>query len=194
MGEARVTSEVRTRRLRARGDDGAALVEFALVFPLLAMLLLGMVTAGFAYNQKLAITNGVREGSRFGATLPVASSVCIWKRHDQLLAEASRRLAHDSRRDAILSRGRTGLGHDRSEHLCRVRERHRLGSDATTKLTRTGTEQFLGRNLLGDNLGGYRRVQVTGSREGKIEFLVASPTLTLSSQAVTKFEAAQVAP
>ena len=40
------------------------------------MLLLGMVTAGLAYNKKLAITNGVREGSRYGATLSVASSLC----------------------------------------------------------------------------------------------------------------------
>jgi hypothetical protein len=34
-------------------------------------------------------------------------------------------------------------------------------------------------------------VQVTGSRQGSIEFLVASMTPTLSSQAVTRFEAAQ---
>ena len=68
VGEARATSDAGSRR-RARSDDGAVLVEFALVMPILVMLLLGMVTAGMAYNQKLAITNGVREGSRYGATL-----------------------------------------------------------------------------------------------------------------------------
>ena len=36
-----------------------------------------------------------------------------------------------------------------------------------------------------------RRVQVGGSRQGEIQFLVTTMTPTLSSQAITKFEAAQ---
>lgn len=43
-------------------------VEFALVMPFLAMLLLGTVTTGLTYSDHLAITNAVREGSRFGAS------------------------------------------------------------------------------------------------------------------------------
>jgi hypothetical protein len=45
-------------------------VEFALVLPLLVMLMLGIVTFGHAFDDKLSLTNGVREGSRFGASLP----------------------------------------------------------------------------------------------------------------------------
>lgn len=45
-------------------------MEFALVLPLLVMLLLGIVTFGLAFNERLALTNGVREGGRFGASLP----------------------------------------------------------------------------------------------------------------------------
>ncbi|MEY2433928.1 MAG: TadE-like protein, partial [Acidimicrobiaceae bacterium] len=64
-------------RRRPCGDDrGAALVEFAFVLPVLMMILLGMFTGGLAWNRKLAVTNGVREGSRFGATLSVATSTC----------------------------------------------------------------------------------------------------------------------
>jgi Flp pilus assembly protein TadG len=46
------------------------LVEFALVFPLLVVMLLGIVTGGLAYNQKLQVTHAVREGARYGATIP----------------------------------------------------------------------------------------------------------------------------
>jgi Flp pilus assembly protein TadG len=50
-------------------ERGAALVELALVLPLVMSLMLGLVTGGAAYNRKLSMTGGVREGSRFGATL-----------------------------------------------------------------------------------------------------------------------------
>lgn len=60
----------RMRNRRARGQRGAAMVEFALILPVLMSLVLGMVTGGAAYNRKLSMTNAVREGARFGATLP----------------------------------------------------------------------------------------------------------------------------
>lgn len=54
-----------------RGNDrGAVLVEFALVLPLLMVLIMGMITAGRAYDQKLQITHAAREGARFAATVP----------------------------------------------------------------------------------------------------------------------------
>jgi hypothetical protein len=59
-----------TRRRRAHGEKGAAAVEFALVLPLLLMLLFGIITFGLAYHEKLALANALREGSRFGATAP----------------------------------------------------------------------------------------------------------------------------
>ena len=58
---------------RWRDDHGAATVEFALTLPLLMCLILGVITGGITLNQKIAVTNGVREGSRFGATLSVVS-------------------------------------------------------------------------------------------------------------------------
>jgi Flp pilus assembly protein TadG len=42
-------------------------VEFALVFPLLVMLLFGIITAGISFAHSLGLTNAVREGARFGA-------------------------------------------------------------------------------------------------------------------------------
>jgi len=55
-------------------ERGAALVEFALLMPVLASLLLGTVTGGVAYHRKITMTDAVREGSRFGATLNETSS------------------------------------------------------------------------------------------------------------------------
>ncbi len=57
-----------------RSERGAALVEFALVLPVLASLLLGTITGGAAYARKISMTNAVREGTRFGATLENSGS------------------------------------------------------------------------------------------------------------------------
>lgn len=67
----------RNRRSSGRagsGERGAVAVEFALVLPVLVMLLLGVTTAGLSFNQALAMTNGVREASRFGASTMVANT------------------------------------------------------------------------------------------------------------------------
>jgi Flp pilus assembly protein TadG len=50
-----------------RGDDGAALVEFALVAPLLFMLFFGIIEFGSTYSQLLNLRHGAREGSRLAA-------------------------------------------------------------------------------------------------------------------------------
>ena len=60
---------------RARHDRGAAAVEFALVVPLLVILLLGTITSGVTYSHSVGLTNAVREGSRFGATADASSSM-----------------------------------------------------------------------------------------------------------------------
>lgn len=59
-------SSVWLRRL-ARGERGQALVEFALVTPLLLILLLGMVEFGRAWNTYQTVTDAAREGARVAA-------------------------------------------------------------------------------------------------------------------------------
>ena len=49
---------------RRSGERGAAAVEFALVCPLLLMLLIGMVEFGRGYSAKISITAAAREGAR----------------------------------------------------------------------------------------------------------------------------------
>lgn len=55
-------------------ERGAIAVEFALILPLVAMLILGAVTGGLSYSQAIGVQNAVREGARFGATADAVSS------------------------------------------------------------------------------------------------------------------------
>lgn len=64
----RATSPTRRGGPWRRSQRGAVAVEFALVLPVLVMLLLGTITAGLAYTRAIGLTNAVREGARFGAT------------------------------------------------------------------------------------------------------------------------------
>lgn len=69
-------------------ERGAALVEFAIVLPILLALALGIVTFGSAYNQKLGLTNAAREAARYGATLPKATGGWTTKVSDVAVASA----------------------------------------------------------------------------------------------------------
>ena len=59
-------ASARDRRLRAAGDSGAALVEFALVVPILALLLFGIIDFGVGFSQLNSMRQGTREGARQG--------------------------------------------------------------------------------------------------------------------------------
>lgn len=53
--------------MRRRGEKGAALVEFAVLMPLLLLLVLGMVEFGWKFGQFNDVRHAVREGARFAA-------------------------------------------------------------------------------------------------------------------------------
>lgn len=56
-----------TRYARPRSEKGASLVEFALVAPLLLLLLLGMIEFGWLFGQYNEVRHAAREGARFAA-------------------------------------------------------------------------------------------------------------------------------
>lgn len=58
-------------KARACGDRGVAVVEFALVLPVLMVLLLGMFTGAMAWNQSQALGQGSRVAARYASTLPL---------------------------------------------------------------------------------------------------------------------------
>jgi Flp pilus assembly protein TadG len=76
------------RRHRCRSDRGAALIEFAIIFPILAMLVFGMLTGGIVMNKRMSVTHATREAARYGATVPVdqLGTPGAWADHIQAVA------------------------------------------------------------------------------------------------------------
>jgi Flp pilus assembly protein TadG len=65
-------------------EDGAELVEFALVLPLLLLMLLGIIDFGMLFQRYQVITNAAREGARL-AVLPGYSDDDVQTRVQQFL-------------------------------------------------------------------------------------------------------------
>ena len=51
-----------------RNERGASAVEFALVVPLLIVVVFGILNFGVVFGQSLALGNGARQAARLGAT------------------------------------------------------------------------------------------------------------------------------
>jgi hypothetical protein len=48
-------------------DRGSNAVEFAIILPILIMLIMGIIQFGVAYNNYIALTHAAREGARLAA-------------------------------------------------------------------------------------------------------------------------------
>ena len=65
-----------------RTERGAVFLEFAVVLPMLLSLVLGIFTGGMAYTSKIGVVEAVREGARYGASMPLgtgAGAVSAWE-------------------------------------------------------------------------------------------------------------------
>ena len=72
--------------LRKNRDEGASVVEFAVVLPLLLLLVFGIMEAGWAFAQQVEVRNAAREGARLavvdfpvpgsGNSAAIAAEVC----------------------------------------------------------------------------------------------------------------------
>jgi hypothetical protein len=72
-------------RGQLRSERGAELVEFALVFPILLVVMLGIIDFGFLFQRYEVLTNAAREGARV-AILPGYSDADVQARVNQYLA------------------------------------------------------------------------------------------------------------
>lgn len=171
------------------GERGAALVEFAVIMPLLVMLVLGLFSGGLAYNKQLAVTNGVREGSRYGATLSLtsASTACAGAPLDCWLARIATitEVSSEGHLDASVAQRRICVAYVYPEGTAAT-------GGATRRLVRTASGDLLssGTCFADGRPTTERRVQVQGSRDARLEWLLGASDLTLSSRSVTRFEAA----
>lgn len=60
----------RQRLCRVRGERGSIVVEFAIIAPILLMLVFGIFEFGLGYHAWDATQNAAREGARLGAVSP----------------------------------------------------------------------------------------------------------------------------
>jgi Flp pilus assembly protein TadG len=68
--------QIRTHKLwpRLKREAGQAFVEFAIVLPLLVMLVMGIAQFGLAFHNYLAITDATRVGARAAAVKRTAGA------------------------------------------------------------------------------------------------------------------------
>lgn len=157
------------------------MVEFALVLPIFMALVLGMFTGGIAYNQKLSMTNAAREGSRYAATLPVGT-VNAW-------LDSVAGVAVDAA-SGELAAGTPG----RVVCVAYVHPDGTTAGDQTAKRVETasGTTYSYAstdRCFADGRPNSERRVQVELRRDTRIEAIIYSSDLTLTSSSVARFEA-----
>lgn len=99
----------RRRPFRRHPSDerGAALVEFALVLPFLALLLFGTIEFGIAFNDYQSIRQGAREGAREAVVQGhlAASNSCG-------LNGGATTAPDNFKKIMCLTKDRTGLGND----------------------------------------------------------------------------------
>jgi Flp pilus assembly protein TadG len=67
--------------VRRRDESGQALVEFALITPLLFILLFGIIQFGATFGGQVGLSNAAREVTRYASTLPASGA-------NETLAEA----------------------------------------------------------------------------------------------------------
>lgn len=162
--------------------------------PLLLALVFGMLSGGLSYNRKLALTNGVREGSRYGSTLAVAQARAQTSPACTLAEDIDCWLSQVLKITEQAAEGEVGTSVS-ARRIC-VAYVHPAGSipaDSTRSRLRTSAATdvtTVGGTCYDDGRPpAERRVQVSAQRDGKLELILTSTALTLSSRSVTRFEA-----
>jgi len=152
-------------------EKGAAMVEMAMVFSILIMLLVGTVTAAIAFGQNNSIENSAREASRFGATLPGPVDN-TWL---QTVRDVARAAAQGE-----LDPGTPG------RYICVAF----VNGASILSLTDTaGVEAYPGTACFTDGLPADElRVQVVTRTDATIEAVLFSTTVTLSAPAAARYE------
>ncbi|MEQ8718727.1 MAG: TadE/TadG family type IV pilus assembly protein [Acidimicrobiales bacterium] len=79
-----MTALRRAMRLRWRRDDGAVAIEFALVLPILVVLVFGIIQFGLFFNRQQGVHAAAREGARIAALSSTTSDDVVSRVDDAL--------------------------------------------------------------------------------------------------------------
>ncbi|HUQ62135.1 MAG TPA: TadE family protein [Acidimicrobiales bacterium] len=148
-------------RILRRSERGSALVEFTMVLPLLMALALGTFTGGTAYFRKISIVDAVREGARYGASLPVptAGGYASWE------ASVKSRVAQASGGELESASVCAKLVNANGGSDCGVTDPPGAAAETTVRL-----------------------VKVSASKNATIEFFFYTKTSALSGKVAARFE------
>jgi Flp pilus assembly protein TadG len=107
------------RRGATRNERGAALVEFALVVPILLLLLFGIVEFGIAFNDYISVRNGSREGARAAVVNDVKNAPSCTINGGTVSPPAAPTSAGDAT-NAIVCKTKNRIGLDESQVKVKV--------------------------------------------------------------------------
>ncbi len=164
-------------------ERGAEAVELAVALPVLVMLLLGTVTAGLAFFDKISLNGAAREAGRFGATYPEedAASPDVWFVDVATVARitATGALTEGvSGRSICVARGSEGGSARR--YVVGVSDLIDAGTYADAWCPSGAPDLLAG--------SGHEAVQIVVRRDANIQALFFSTTVQLVSDATTRFE------
>lgn len=159
-----------------RGDDGAAAVEFALLFPVFIMLAIGTISFGFAFEQWINVTQAAREASRFAATYPMpVGGVDDW------LGDVT-----DVAKEAA---GITDSTPATDYYVC-VRFVNRVGPAASPGTKAAATGGLAGATCAQTPSSGLpdNTAEVTVLRKSQLNWVLGSASVSLSGENVSRYE------
>jgi hypothetical protein len=152
------------------------MVELALTITLLVTLLIGTITAALAFSANNSVENAAREGSRYGATLPIGSiSFTTWA---QEVRDVTRAAAQGDLATTVPG-----------QSIC-VALVDGVGGVADQRLTDNGGVEATGSGecFSDDRPDGELRVQVVTGREATIQAVFFAMDVTLSAPAAARYE------
>jgi len=165
---------------QTRREAGAAAVEFALVMPLLLLIVFGIFNFGILFSQQLTLNNGVREGDRravvYGQATPNTCNGIITSVQNELSG-----LAMDPKSVVVRV---TQNGFSNNASACGA-------SCVTTNFDAMGTganRPCVGSYNTANNTGGSLIVEAQYVAAIAVPYPPFPQTLTLSSKAVFRCE------
>ena len=168
-----------------RNQEGASALEFALVLPILILVLFGAISFGLAFNAKMQLSHAARESVRFAATLPVPADSDDWFKDvaNRAIGTAagSARVSDDAMAICIALIPESGP----------IRAMNMQGSAAYTtsdELVVNGSDSSSA--CFPDNLTGDR-VQVRIRRGTELSAVFFTKSITLAEQGVARYEAGE---
>ena len=167
---------------RRRGERGASLVEFTLIMPVFLLIVFGGISAALAYEHKNDVVHAVRDGARYGSTVPLAqcdtTSNCGNRNWAQLVqyvtSQRSDGALSTSQICVALVTGSTGTVYSRTGGV------YTTGTSTTFPTTGCFSD---------GNVDTGTRVHVSAVRSGdKLNLVFKTINITVSSKGTARYE------